>query len=112
MNGSGLPEILQEICEGNAMQHMMPVKAASKAVYGHMTVDAALSDVLVADIFLRNEDGTPHDLIKRACNLLEDFMTGKQPDEDVESSKVLSQISTTLDRKKIDLQSSLQTRQL
>lgn len=39
-------------------------------------------------------------------------MTGKQSAEDVESSNALSQIATTLDRKKTDLQTTSQTSQL
>lgn len=112
MNGSGLSEILQEIYGGNVVQHMMSGKAVSRALRCHIIVDAAHSGVLVADIFPRNEDGTPHDLIKNVCNLLDDVMTGKQSVEDVETSNALSQIATTLDTKKTDLQTTSQTSQL
>ena len=42
-----------------------------------MIVDAALTALLVADVFPHNEDETSHDLIKKACDLLVDVMTGK-----------------------------------
>ena len=112
MNGSGLSEILQEIYKGNAVQYMMSGKDVSRAVRGHMIVDAALTALQVADIFPCNEDGTPHDVIKKACDLLHDVMTDKQSAENVESSNALSQIATTLDAKKTDLQFTSQTSQL
>lgn len=112
MNGSGLSEVLQEIYGPNAVQHMMSGKAVSRAMRGHMIVDAALSTLLVADVFPRNVDGTPHDHHKEACDLLDDVMSGKRSDEDVDSSNALSQIAATLDAKKTDLQSTSQTSQL
>ncbi|KAJ8868939.1 hypothetical protein PR048_030480 [Dryococelus australis] len=55
--------VLQEI---HAVLHMMSGKAISRAIRGHMLVDAALSTLLVADVFPCNEDGSCHKLIKDA----------------------------------------------
>ena len=111
MNGSGLSEVLHEIYGPNAVQHMMAGKAISRAIRGHMIVDAVLSALLVADVFPRNEDGPPHYLHKEACDLLDNVMNGKQSIEDVESSTALSKIATILDAKQSDLQSTSQTSQ-
>ena len=46
--GSGLQELLEVVFAGNAVRHMLTGKAISRAVRGHMLVDAALYTILVA----------------------------------------------------------------
>ena len=51
MAGSGLQELLEVVFAGNAVRHMLTGKAISRAVRGHMLVDAALSTILVAKAY-------------------------------------------------------------
>ena len=62
MNGSGLFEVLQEIYGSNAVLHMMTGKAVYRAIRGHMIVDAALSTLLVSEVFKHDEHGSLHGL--------------------------------------------------
>ena len=50
MAGSGLKELLEVVFADNAVQHniMLTGNAISRAVCGHMLVDAALNTILVA----------------------------------------------------------------
>ena len=48
MAGSGLQELLEVVFAGNAVRHILTGKAISRAVRGHMLVDAALNTILVA----------------------------------------------------------------
>ena len=51
MAGSGLQELLEVVFAGNAVRHMVTGKAISRAVRGHMLVDAALNTILVAKAY-------------------------------------------------------------
>ena len=51
MAGSGLQALLEVVFTGNAVRHMLPGKAISSAVRGHMLVDAALNTILVAKAY-------------------------------------------------------------
>ena len=51
MAGSGLQELLEVVYADNTVSHMMTGKAVSRAVRGHMLVDAALNTILVADTY-------------------------------------------------------------
>ena len=51
MAGSGLQERLEVVFAGNAVRHMLTGKAISRAVRGHMLVDAALNSILVAKAY-------------------------------------------------------------
>ena len=51
MSGSGLQELLEVAYATNTVSHMMSGKAVSRAVRGHMLVDAALNTILVADAY-------------------------------------------------------------
>ena len=52
MAGSGLQELLEVVVvDGNAVRHMLTGKAMSRAVRGHMLVDAALDTILVAKAY-------------------------------------------------------------
>ena len=46
MAGSGLQELLDVVLAGNALRHMLTGKAISRAVRGHVLVDAALNTIL------------------------------------------------------------------
>ena len=48
MAGSGLQALLEVGFTGNAVRHMLTGKAISRAVRGHMLVDAALNTILVS----------------------------------------------------------------
>ena len=70
MNGSWVSEVSTSrnlrTKMRNAFQQMLPIKAVSQAIRGHiMIVDAALSTLQVADDFPRNEDGSLHELVKQ-----------------------------------------------
>ena len=49
--GSGLQELLEVVFAGNAVRHILTGKAISRAVRGHMLVDAALNTILVAKAY-------------------------------------------------------------
>ena len=51
MAGSGLQELLEVVFAGNAVRHILTGKAISRAVRGHMLVDAALNTILVAKAY-------------------------------------------------------------
>ena len=51
MRGSGLQELLEVIYASNSVGHMLSGKAISRAVRGHLLVDAALNTMLVADLY-------------------------------------------------------------
>ena len=51
MAGSGLQERIEVVFTGNAVRHMLTGKAISRAVRGHMSVDAALNTILVAKAY-------------------------------------------------------------
>ncbi len=51
MAGSGLQELLEVVFAVNAVRHMLTGKAISRAVRGHMLVDAALYTILVAKAY-------------------------------------------------------------
>ena len=48
---SDLQELLEVVYAGNTLTHMMTGKAVSRAIHGHLLVDAALSSTLPADIY-------------------------------------------------------------
>ena len=48
---SGLQELLEVVYAGNTVTHMMTGKAVSRAICGHLLVDAALSSTLLADVY-------------------------------------------------------------
>ena len=48
---SGLQELLEVVYAGNTVTHMMTGKAASRAIRGHLLVDAALSTTLLAGVY-------------------------------------------------------------
>ena len=51
MAGSELQELLEVVFAGNTVRHMLTGKAISRAVRGHMLVDAALNSILVAKAY-------------------------------------------------------------
>lgn len=51
MAGSGLEELPEVVYAGKTVCHMMSGKAVSRAVRGHMLVDAALNTMLLADAY-------------------------------------------------------------
>ena len=51
MAGSGLQERIEVVFTGNAVRNMLTGKALSRAVRGHMLVDASLNTILVAKAY-------------------------------------------------------------
>ena len=51
MTGSGLQELLEVVYASNTVNHMLSGKAVSRAVRGHLLVDAALNTMLVAKAY-------------------------------------------------------------
>ena len=51
MAGSGRQALLEVVFTGNAVRHMLTGKAISRAVRGHMLVDAALNTILVSKAY-------------------------------------------------------------
>ena len=51
MAGSGLQELLEVVYASNTVSHMLTGKAVSRAVRGHILVDAALNTILVAHAY-------------------------------------------------------------
>lgn len=106
MKGSGLNEVLQEIYGPNAVLHVMTGKAISRAVRGHMIVDAALSTLIMTDVFPCNEDGSCQNLTTDASILYDSVMSEKESVENVESSDTMREINNIFNTKKLELQLS------
>ncbi|KAJ8890149.1 hypothetical protein PR048_009656 [Dryococelus australis] len=106
MKGLGLNEVLQEIYGSNVVLPMMSGKAISRAIRGHMLVDADLSTFLVTGLFPCNEDGSCLKLIKDASTLYDSIMSGKESVANVETSNTMCEIVNDLKKKKLQLQSS------
>ncbi|KAJ8889211.1 hypothetical protein PR048_008709 [Dryococelus australis] len=106
MKGSCLNEVLQEIYGSNTVLHMMSGKDIFRAIHGHMLVHAALSTLLVADMFPCNEDGSCQKFIKTASTLFDSIMSGKEYVENAETSDTMCEIANDLKKKKLQLQSS------
>lgn len=127
MAGSGLQELLEVVYAGNTVPHMMTGKAVSRAVRGHMLVDAALNTILVADAYnvpvptkdtvhepqvatadTETDNVEPQDIhsdtvttdITTASELYARAMSSSLSVEEVCSAKVLQRIQTELDNKK------------
>ena len=49
MAGSGLQEVFEVVYAGSTVSHILTGKAISRAVCGHMLVDAALNTILISD---------------------------------------------------------------
>ena len=71
-----------------------------------MIVDAALSNLLISEVFPHDEHGSLHGLVKEACDLFHNITTGQKQMKDVELCDALSQIEIALETKKNHLQSS------
>ena len=71
MAESGLKELLEMIYASNAVDHMLSGKAVSRAVRGHLIIDAALNALLYSPAL-----GIPITRIQQGtCNLLSDANT-------------------------------------
>lgn len=51
MAGTGLQELLEVVYASNTVPHMLSGKAVTRAVRGHLLVDAALNTILLADLY-------------------------------------------------------------
>ena len=79
MAGSGLQEVLQVVYASNTVNHMLSGKAVSRALRGHLLVDAALHTIFLADAYsvpLPLEDDS---------NKHEEETTSKESHDDVNS---------------------------
>jgi hypothetical protein len=136
MAGSGLQELLEVVYAGNTVCHMT-AKAISRAVRGHMLVDAALNTILLADAYnvpiptnntveeppIAAADCESNDDMEQtiqqetvvtdltiAGKLYDKVMSSSLPVEEVCSSKVLERIQSELYEKKISM--NMRTAQL
>jgi hypothetical protein len=129
MAGSGLQELLEIVYASNTVSHMLTGKAVSRAVRGHMLVDAALSTIIIADAYNvpvptkytectdedmdndepEEEDPQLHDLqpendtqtdLKAATALFDGLLSSTVATEEVYTSDVLKRIKDTFDEKK------------
>ena len=128
MAGSGLEELLEVVYAGNTVCHMMSGKAVSRAVRGHMLVDAALNTMLLADAYnvpLPTKDTVEHPPVEMtpaadtepdeevpdtqetvttdlsiASELYDQAMSSNMPMEGLCSADVLVRIQSALNNKK------------
>ena len=128
MAGSGLEELLEVVYAGNTVCHMMSGKAVSRAVRGHMLVDAALNAMLLADAYnvpLPTKDTVEHPPVEMtpaadtepdeevpdtqetvttdlsiASELYDQAMSSNMPMEGLCSADVLVRIQSALNNKK------------
>ena len=120
MAGSGLHELLEVVYASNTVNHMMTGKAVSRAVRGHLLVDAALNTILVADTYnvpvptqdvldgaMENEDPKieeiPHGAVTTdltTARELFDQAVSSLAVEDVCSAEVLERIKSKLNNTK------------
>ena len=129
MAGSGLKELLEVIYASNAVDNMLTGKAISRAVSGHMLVDAALNAMFIAmasDSPLSGTDALdrPHDgrqgatneppastavsngNLKEAASLFDNLMSLDKTIEEVCSADVLCRIRHMIERQKEALKQS------
>ena len=117
---SGVQELLKVVYAGNTVTRMMTGKAVSRAIRGHLLVDAALSSTLLADVYNvsvptkdaveaqtcddeTNEKETIDSVITDLTEAKELYMktvSSSQLVEDVCSAEVLQQIKSKLNKKK------------
>ncbi len=129
MAGSGLQELLELVYASNTVSHMMTGKAVSRAVRGHMLVDAALNTILVANAYnvpipTKDQAGEHQDEIQVAeietddletqdiqqdtvttdltiaSELYDRAMSSSLPVEEVCAAEVLKRMQRKLDEKK------------
>ena len=94
MAGSGLQELLEVVYAGNTVPHMMTGKAVSRAVRGHMLVDAALNTILVADAY--NVPVPTKDTVQEPQVAIADTETDNVEPQDIPSDTVTTDITTAL----------------
>ena len=129
MAGSGPKELLEVIYASNAVDNMLTSKAMSRAVRGHMLVDAALNATLIAMAYDSPLPGTdaldiPHDGtqgatndppvntavnngdLKEAAGLFDNLMSLDKTIEEICSADVLCRIRHMIERQKEALKQS------
>lgn len=124
MAGSGLADLFEIVYAGNTVSHMMTGKAVSRAVRGHLLVDAALSTILVADAYnaptkdtleethiemtitdretdVMGTQDTPEDTVQTDLTVARELtMRSSGPMEDVCSAEVFEKSKVNLTRRK------------
>ena len=128
MAGCGLEELLEVVYAVNTVCHMMPGKAVSRAVRGHMLVDAALNTMLLADAYnvplpikdtveqppvemtpaadtepdeeVPDTQETVTTDLSIASELYDQVMSSNMPMEELCSAEVLERIQSALNNKK------------
>jgi 5'-3' exonuclease len=104
MSGTGLKELLEVAYASNTTTHMMSGKAVSRAIRGHLLVDAALNAKLVSKVFQMNlpSDGDSERTVPAELNdagdLFDGLMSGDQAVSDIESSKVMEVIGDKINQ--------------
>lgn len=104
MSGTGLKELLEVAYASNTTTHMMSGKAVSRAIRGHLLVDAALNTQLASKAFQMDLPGDgdgertlPAEL-NDAGDLYDALMSGDQTVSDIESSKVMDVIGDKINQ--------------
>ena len=82
MNNSGLENILEEIYDGNAVQHMVQGKAFSRALRGNLIVVQALSSLLYEKAFSEEEN------LSTLSNLFENLVNKTYSCNEIENNNI------------------------
>ena len=97
MGGSGLEEVLTEICAENSVLHMLSGKAYARAVRGYILFDLALNNMLIEDVMLSLEP-------EHTVNLKKTFQRfPKGSSAEKGCSEALAEFAKQLDDKKEQL---------
>lgn len=134
MAGSGLQEVLEVVYASNTMGHMLSGKAVSRAVRGHLLVNAALNAMLLANAYkvpvpcketddademaiqdsVRPAEKTGEDLLPPDLSTARELyeIASTLALDDLCSAEVLAKILEKLDAKKEELSALLRTAKL
>lgn len=77
MSGAGLVDILEIICAGNAVKHMLSGKAIARAIRGHLIVSSVFNTILATQALDDNDD------LQAARSLFNNLLNGELSVEDV-----------------------------
>ena len=112
MTGTGLKELFELVFASNTTDHMMSGKAVSRAIRGHLLVDAALNAILTSHAFQLDvkhiidpaevEVTLPSEL-EEVGVLFDRLVDGTCSTDDIESSQVLDDIDKRIQAGKISM---------
>lgn len=111
MEGTGLREVLQTVYGENATTHILTGKAVSRALRGHLLVDAGLNSLIFNSIFSDSQN-EKNALKEDILNLYEDLIKKKKIIEEMEFCEALSQLLNIQESKKTEFIESSPTSKL